>query len=112
LSIIPGQDPLHSRRGELQHPLDIVTSNEMPGGTQDVGAEDTALIDGSFYCRLCCARRQAEAESPLRRAVLLRLHRAHPRDQLLGAAGAGPGDPLVLQSLICDQDGGRLNGIH
>ena len=93
---------MHVRRGELQHPADVGRRDEVPGGAEDVGAEDLSLVDGPVQRRVGGPGRQAEAERPLGRTVLLGLHRSQPGDQLLRTARTGSRDPLVMESLAGD----------
>src|SRR5204862_2416724 len=72
---------LDSRSGQLEHPADVRGSDEMPGRAQHVRPQDAAVRER----RLDIAIRQmgcAQAESPLRRRVVLRLDGAKPGDDV------------------------------
>ncbi len=100
LAVVGRHPALHVGCGELQHPADVVPGNEVPGGTQDVSAEDAALLDRVLDRGVGRACRRAQREPPLGGPVFLGLHRAEPRDHPGRRQPTGSGDALVIKSLL------------
>ncbi len=103
VAIEAGAGGIDTRTGEGDEPPQIPGGDVVPGGTQDVGAQDGALVEGGVH------RRAGRRPRPLRHrptgiAVILGLHRRQMPDDLSRiAALAGqkqavapaPGYPVV-----------------
>src|SRR5262245_9105974 len=85
---------------ELEHPPDVLGCDEVPGGTHDVSTEDAARIERVLHLRVRDPGAEAQAQSPLRRAELLGLHRAKPGHEPRGIAQLVAGDALVRHALL------------
>ena len=71
-----------------------------------MGANHPAAGNSRFDRRLGCARRP-EAERPLSREVILRLHRAEPSDYVGGRREAAAGDQLAIETMCRDAHAGE-----
>jgi hypothetical protein len=100
LAVVGGHPAVYLGCGEIQHPLDVGSADKVPGGTEDVSAEDSSPVDGALDGSVGRAPRRAKSESPLGRPILLRLHRSEPGDHILHPTPARPRDPLVLESQV------------
>ena len=72
---------MNSRRRERQHPADVSGRDEVPRWTQDMRAHDRSRGDFFLYVSICRSSRSL-SKSPLRRSVVLGLHRAQQSDDL------------------------------
>jgi hypothetical protein len=100
LTEVIGEDLMHARRCQLQHPADVVPGNEMPGRAHHVRTQDLSSVEGSIDLLLGGRLRQSKTETPLRGAELLRLHRAQPGHEIGGPAVASPSDALIVESKL------------
>jgi hypothetical protein len=76
LPVVGGHGSLHLGRGELQHPADVGWSDEVPGGTEQVGPENGAPVNRPGDGFVGHPWRHAQAERPFGRPVFLGLHGA------------------------------------
>ena len=79
----------------------------MPGGAQDVGTEDGAVVEGAVE-RGIGGVQEALAERPLGGAVVLGLHSAEVGDELAGVGEVWCGQVVVGQAQgeeICGRRG-------
>ena len=88
---------------ERQHPGEIFARDQLPGGAQQVRADDPAFVEG-FLEGLERRLPRPHRHGPAHRLILLRLHGAEPRDDVRRIFEFG-GDELLAQ-----ETGG--NGIH
>ena len=76
---------MHARRSEGEQPADIRRGDKVPGGAQNVRAQDRAGIKCLFDGSVADGRRvgvQAHAERPLGAGIVLGLGGAQPVDDL------------------------------
>ena len=85
---------VHSRPGKREHPSDVGRRDEVPGGPQNVRAQDLASIEGSIQ-RGVARPLHALAERPLRPRVVLRLDGAEPRNGLDGRSESRADEALI-----------------
>jgi hypothetical protein len=96
---------IHQQGGnQSEHPTKIRRANELPRCAERVRAEDPALRDRFFDVVLGDGLRTTQSNGPLRRGIILRLHRAHVRDHVLRRdAGMRARDELRVEPLVGDQ---------
>jgi hypothetical protein len=102
-------DRQDARAGERQQPADIGGRDEMPGGTQDVGAQDGAVVKRPVEAGVGGAG-QALGQRPLGAEVVLRLHRAQPGDEGGGVGEFRAGELLVVEA-VAEEVGGHGGGV-
>ena len=66
---------------QVQHPPHVLRRDEMPRRPHDVHTQDATFAQRLLHGRRC-GRAQPQRDGPFGRTVLLRLHHAHPADQL------------------------------
>ena len=86
-----------ARPCERQHPADVFGRDEMPCWPHDVRAENASLAEGPLDLSVRCAL-HSQPQSPFRVAILLRLYRAQPADDVLRFRKAPAGQPLISQA--------------
>ena len=91
-----GQD---ARSGEGLQPADVRRGDEVPGGTQHVGAQDDPIREGLLDRRVGRAR-QAQAERPFRAQIVLGLDGSQPGDDFLRRGEARGGKLLLAQTVV------------
>ncbi len=101
-----GIERVHARGGGLEQPADVGRGDEVPGGAEDVRAEDVAAIEGVVQG---CAGGvfDAQPEAPFGAVVVLRLDGAKPGDGLLGTGQRRAGEVLVGEPV-----GDEVSGFH
>jgi hypothetical protein len=73
----------------------------VPGGTEDVGAEEGAIVEGAVKVDVGPAV-QTLGEGPLRAGVVLGLDGCEPLDDVLRALEAGAEEMLGVEALVGD----------
>ena len=100
-SVHGGIPRMHVRGGQREHPANILRPDEMPGGAQEMRAQDCAFLERLLdkFLRGCL---HAHAERPERAIIILHMDRAQPGDDLLGFLELACTDALVVEAVSGD----------
>src|SRR5258706_11306652 len=95
---------MDTRSGEHQHPTNVGRGNKMPGGAQNMRAQDRTLAKGPLYSGVGRGF-QAESDGPFRGWIVLGLDSAKPLNGLLRLIKVSQRNPLVIQALVYNVQG-------
>src|SRR6185503_972098 len=89
---------MDTRSAQCQHPADILRRDKMPGGPQDMRAQDSSFVERFVQCSIGRLL-QAQTQRPFASAIILGLNRAKPLYHLARFREICLGKELIMESI-------------